>query len=270
MISLDSLSLDKGNSRLLHPVTARIPGQRITAVIGPNGSGKSTLLSVLAGLTPPSQGTVNINGTPLNLLPARQRARLVALLPQSAQRPQNMTVEEVVACGRYPWQRWQGWLSAQDKAIISDAMRVCQVSAWRHRRITELSGGEVQRVWLAMALAQDTPVLLLDEPTAWLDLHHQLDLLHRVRSIVRQHKKTVVWVLHDLNQALRYSDHVLLLHQGHLRFAGPPSQLLDSDLAEEVFRVRLIRLTDPQGQPTLDFRLQRTATTTRAEPVCCA
>jgi iron complex transport system ATP-binding protein len=219
---LDSLDLD-------------LPADAFTVIVGPNACGKSTLLRTLARLLTPQRGTALLDGTAIRDLPTREVARRLGVLPQSPLVPEGITVADLVGRGRQPYQRWWRQWSPQDGRAVAQAMALADVTGLADRPVDTLSGGQRQRVWIAMTLAQDTGALLLDEPTTFLDLAHQvevLDLLHRLRA---ERGRTVVAVLHDLNQAARYADHLVALRDGRVVAAGPPRQILTADLVRDVF-----------------------------------
>ncbi|MGS2619625.1 ABC transporter ATP-binding protein [Micromonospora sp. LZ34] len=221
------------------------PGS-VTALVGPNGSGKSTLLRALARLHPIGSGSVLLaDGTTAAGLPAREFARRVTLLAQSRPVPSGVTVRDVVGYGRHPY---RGHWRADDPdgpAAVSRAMDVTGVTAMADRPVDELSGGELQRVWLATCLAQDTPVLLLDEPTTFLDLRYQVEILDLMRDLADDHHVAVGVVLHDLNQAAAVADEVVLLQKGRVRAAGTPADVLTEDALTETYGIRIEVSTDP-------------------------
>jgi iron complex transport system ATP-binding protein len=213
-----------------------IPGT-VTALIGPNGSGKSTLLKALARLLQPRSGAVYLDGQTLTRLPTREVARRLAILPQGAVAPEELSVVQLVEQGRYPHAGPLGMLREQDHRAIHEALALTNTAALRDRRLDSLSGGERQRVWLALALAQATPILLLDEPTTYLDIAHQLEVLSLVRRLKLEQGMTVILALHDLNQAARYADRLIALKAGRVVADGPPREVLTAALLAEVFEV---------------------------------
>ena len=248
----EGLTLGYGERPVVWDFSATFPACRVSAIVGPNGCGKSTLLRALAGLLPPSRGRLYLGDRPLHKWPPRERARQVGLLPQINTIPPHMVVEEVVALGRYPYQRWYHQWTPADVRAIERAMEVTGVSDLRWRPLESLSGGQRQRVWLAMALAQETPVLLLDEPTSFLDMAHQVAVLDLVREMNEREGRTVIMVLHDLDQASRYADYVVAMKEGRLVAAGPPRDVITARLVEEVFGVRSTILADPAtGAPVV-------------------
>jgi ABC-type cobalamin/Fe3+-siderophores transport system ATPase subunit len=222
-----------------------LPTDAFTVIVGPNACGKSTLLRTMARLLTPRRGTVLLDGTAIRDLPTRDVARRLGVLPQSPLVPEGVTVADLVGRGRQPYQRWWRQWSEDDGAAVDRAMALADVAGLADRPVDSLSGGQRQRVWIAMTLAQDTEALLLDEPTTFLDLAHQvevLDLLHRLRV---ERGRTVVAVLHDLNQAARYADHLVAMRAGAVVAAGPPREILTADLVQEVFGLACVVVPCP-------------------------
>lgn len=222
---------------------------RVTALIGPNGSGKSTLLRSLARLHVPRAGRVTL-GADIDALALHPRdfARRVTLLTQSRPSPGGVRVRDVVGYGRHPHRGRFGGGDEAGAQVVARAMDLTGVAAMAERPVDELSGGELQRVWLAACLAQDTPVVLLDEPTTFLDLRYQIETLDIIRDLADRHEVAVGVVLHDLNQAAAVADHVVLLHEGSVRAAGAPAQVLTAELLGEVYGLRIDVTTDEQGR----------------------
>ena len=225
------------------------PGQ-VTVVVGANASGKSTLLRGLARLLPPRGGTVLLDGRDVHRLPTREVALRLGLLPQSPLAPEGLTAGDLVARGRSPHQRWWQQWSAEDERAVQEAMAATSTAELANRPVDELSGGQRQRVWLAMALAQETEVLLLDEPTTFLDLAHQVEVLELVAELNATRGRTVVMVLHDLNHAARYASHVLAMKDGTVVAAGPPEQVVTQELVRDVFGLDCVVVPCPvSGRP---------------------
>ncbi|MGV9369265.1 ABC transporter ATP-binding protein [Micromonospora tulbaghiae] len=227
-----------------------LPADTFTVIVGPNACGKSTLLRTMARLLTPRRGAVLLDGAAIRDLPTRDVARRLGVLPQSPLVPEGITVADLVGRGRQPYQRWWRQWSAEDGRAVEEAMRLADVGALADRAVDTLSGGQRQRVWIAMTLAQDTDALLLDEPTTFLDLAHQvevLDLLHRLRA---ERGRTVVAVLHDLNQAARYADHLIAMRDGAVVAAGEPREILTADLVRDVFGLDCVVVPCPvSGAP---------------------
>ena len=221
-----------------------VPPRRITAIVGPNACGKSTLLRGLARLLKPRGGAVHLDGKSIHGQPTREVARRLAILPQSPVAPEGITVADLVARGRYPHQAWFRHWSAADRRAVTAGMEATRVLDLANRPVDELSGGQRQRAWIAMALAQDTPILLLDEPTTFLDLAHQIDVLELLVDLNRD-GRTIVLVLHDLNHACRYADHLVAMREGEIVAEGPPEEVVTRALVEEVFGLRCEVVPDP-------------------------
>lgn len=230
-----ALTLGYGSRLVAEGLDLEIPAGRVTALVGPNACGKSTALRALARLLRPHAGVVHLDGTDVTSLSAREFALRLALLPQTPTAPDGITVRDLAARGRTPHQRWWRQWSREDDAVVDAALEATGVAALADRRIEELSGGQRQRVWIAMALAQDAPVLLLDEPTTYLDLAYQVDVLELVAELGRTDGRTVVMVLHELNHACRYADHIIAMRDGAVVAAGPPAEVVTAELVETVF-----------------------------------
>ncbi|MEV6976898.1 ABC transporter ATP-binding protein [Kitasatospora sp. NPDC093806] len=227
-----------------------IPDHSFTVVIGPNACGKSTLLRALARVLKPAAGAVLLDGQDIAGLPARQVARTLGLLPQSSVAPEGITVADLVARGRYPHQGLLRQWSREDERITEESMAATGVAELADRPVDELSGGQRQRVWIAMALAQQTPLLLLDEPTTYLDISHQIEVLDLCDRLHREQGRTLVAVLHDLNQAARYATHLVVMRDGRIVAAGDPSAILTAELVEDVYRLPCRIIPDPEtGTP---------------------
>ncbi|WP_370410409.1 ABC transporter ATP-binding protein [Streptomyces fradiae] len=232
------LRLGYGDRLVAEDLDLSIPAGKVTALVGPNACGKSTALRALARLLKPAGGTVHLEGEDIAGLSARDFALRLALLPQTPSAPDGITVRDLVARGRTPHQRWWRQWSSTDEAAVDAALTATGAADLATRSIDELSGGQRQRVWIAMALAQDTPVLLLDEPTTYLDLAHQVDVLELVAELNRVDGRTVVMVLHELNLACRYADHLIAMRDGQVIAAGTPSDVVTPDLVQDVFGLR--------------------------------
>lgn len=245
----ENLTVSYGTDKVLNDVSLSLPTGKITALIGPNGCGKSTLLNCFSRLLMPQSGTVFLGDNPINMLSSRQLARRLSLLPQHHLTPEGITVQELVSYGRNPWLSLWGRLSAEDNARVNVAMNQTRINHLAVRRLTELSGGQRQRAFLAMVLAQNTPVVLLDEPTTYLDINHQVDLM-RLMGELRTQGKTVVAVLHDLNQASRYCDQLVVMANGHVMAQGTPEEVMTPGLLRTVFSVEAEIHPEPvSGRP---------------------
>jgi len=229
------LVLGYPRATVVHGVSVALRPGVVTAVIGPNGSGKSTVLRCLARLHPITEGSVHLGGEDSAPLSAKAFARRVTLLSQSRPHPSGVTVADVVAFGRHPHRRRFAALTEADRAAIAHALELTGTAEMTDRPVDQLSGGELQRVWLASCLAQDTAVLLLDEPTNHLDLRYQVETLDLVRDLASQHATAVGVVLHDLNQTAAVADRVVLMHHGRVHAAGDPADVLTADHLSEVY-----------------------------------
>ncbi|MDK4257860.1 ABC transporter ATP-binding protein [Corynebacterium propinquum] len=225
-------------------VNVDIPHQSFTAIIGPNGCGKSTLLRACSRVLTPSEGQVLLDGTAITDLPAKHVAQQLGLLPQSSTAPDGIRVADLVARGRAPYQSLFRQWDDNDEQAVADALSATRLTDISGKLVSELSGGQRQRVWIAMLLAQQTPIMLLDEPTTFLDIAHQYELLELLRDFHEQ-GKTIVAVLHDLNQAARYADHLIVVKDGAVVTTGAPSDVVNSELIEEVFGLAAQVVPDP-------------------------
>ncbi|RAY16069.1 ABC transporter ATP-binding protein [Actinomadura craniellae] len=227
-----------------------LPPGKISVIVGANACGKSTLLRALARLLAPRSGEVHLDGQAIHSLPTRQVAQQLGILPQQPVAPEGLTVLDLVGQGRAPHQSWWRQWSAGDEHAVAAALEATGMLEHAHRPVDELSGGQRQRAWIAMAVAQGTPVLLLDEPTTFLDLAHQIDVLDLIVDLNRREGRTVAMVLHDLNQACRYADHVIAMKAGRVVAEGPPAGIVTGELVEEVFDLRCQVVPDPvSGTP---------------------
>jgi iron complex transport system ATP-binding protein len=242
-----SIEIGYGEGPVLESLSLEIQPGHVTALVGPNGSGKSTLLKALARLLKPRSGAVYLDGKAIARLPTAELARRLAILPQSPATPAALTVRELVEQGRYPHSGPLRMLRQQDHAAIHRALTLTRTLDFADRGLDSLSGGERQRAWIALTLAQDTSILLLDEPTTFLDIRHQLEILELVEQLNRDQGMTIVMVLHDLNQAARYAHRMLVLEQGRILADGAPVEVLTADLLETVFRVRAHIITNPES-----------------------
>ncbi|MFD9432414.1 ABC transporter ATP-binding protein [Streptomyces sp. NPDC060002] len=234
-----------------------VPTGRITAIVGANACGKSTLLRALARLLTPRQGVVELDGVALRSVPTRELARTLGILPQTPVAPEGLTVFDLVGRGRSPHQTWWRQWSAADEEAVHGALAATGLTDLADRPVDELSGGQRQRAWIAMAVAQGTPVLLLDEPTTYLDLAHQIDVLDLITDLNRREGRTVVMVLHDLNQACRYADHVIAMKAGRIVAEGAPAEVVTEATVEDVFDLRCRITPDPVSGTPLVIPLGR-------------
>ncbi|NQD79408.1 ABC transporter ATP-binding protein [Pseudomonas sp. CrR14] len=247
----ENLSLGYPHAAIIEGLSLRIPSGQVTAIVGPNGCGKSTLLAGLSRLHKPSAGAVLLNGKAIGSLPSKQVARQLALLPQDATAPDGLTVSELIRFGRQPHQSLLRQWSAEDQAIVDEALRVADLQDLAERPLESMSGGQRQRAWIAMAVAQQTPLLLLDEPTSALDLGHQIEVFELIRSLASV-GKTVVMVVHDLSSACRYADHLVAMKAGSIIVEGAPVDIVTPTLVEALYDVRCTLMRDPvSGTPVI-------------------
>jgi len=239
-----------------------IPPNQLTAIVGPNACGKSTLLRALSRLLPPRQGRVLLDGEDVHRMPAKALARKLGLLPQSPIAPEGITVGDLVGRGRHPHQSiWSRW-SHDDDLAVAAALEATDTVELVDRPVDELSGGQRQRVWIAMALAQETDVLLLDEPTTFLDVSHQIEVLDLLTDLNQRRGTTIVMVLHDLNIAARYADHLIAMADGRLQAAGPATEVLTPETVRAVFGLDSQVIIDPTSGKPLMLPIGRHHTTT--------
>jgi iron complex transport system ATP-binding protein len=237
MFKIESLSVSYGTRKVLQSITLEVEAGEVLALIGPNGAGKSTLIRAASGVIPVHAGSVVVDNEDLLTLPAMRRARFLAVVPQAVLMPPAFTVWETVLLGRTPYLNFLGHVSSRDEEIAHQALQKVDAFDLAERRVGELSGGEQQRVLLARALAQSTPILLLDEPTVHLDLQHQVALMEIVRSLARSDNLAVLIALHDLNLAARYADRVALLVNGEIKAAGTPRQVLTPEIISTAYHL---------------------------------
>ncbi|MDF2723895.1 MAG: transporter ATP-binding protein [Paenibacillus sp.] len=238
------------NKTVIHGVSLVIPSNQISVIIGANACGKSTLLKTLARLIKPASGRITLDGKPIASIPSKQLARVVGLLPQSPIVPEGISVADLVGRGRFPHQSLFGGWTKKDYEAVADAMRIMDITDLANRNIDELSGGQRQRVWIAMALAQQTDILFLDEPTTFLDITYQVEILDLLTELNRKHGTTIVMVLHDINLSARYADHIFALYQGNLVAEGAPSEVVTSSLVKHIFGLDCTVIDDPiSGSP---------------------
>ena len=250
-LSTDALSMSYGQRQVIRELGVSLPSGQVTAIVGPNGCGKSTLLSGLARLHKPDCGAVLLNGHDIAQMPARKLATKLALLPQEAVAPEGLTVTELIRFGRQPHQGWLRQWSAEDQQVVHHALAAAGLEALADRPLEALSGGQRQRAWIAMTIAQQTPLLLLDEPTSALDLGHQIEVFELVRDLACQ-GRTVVMVLHDLASACRYADHLIAMRDGQIVAQGAPAEVVTPALVRELYQVECTLLLDPDtGSPLL-------------------
>lgn len=238
------LDIGYGATRIVRGLSFAPPPGQVTALIGPNGCGKSTLLKTFARILKPQGGELTLDGQPYAGLSARELARKVAFLPQVLPIPEGVSVRQLVAYGRSPHNSLWGRLSGTDQRHVAQALQRLELDSLADRPLADLSGGQRQRAWLAMVLAQDATVVLLDEPTTYLDISHQVELLDLMRELAAE-GKTVITVLHDINQACRYADHLAVMQGGMLMAAGAPGEVINAELVRQVFDVQVQVMQEP-------------------------
>ncbi|CUY13081.1 Probable siderophore transport system ATP-binding protein YusV [Serratia marcescens] len=245
------LKLGYDNKIIADDLSVAIPDGAFTVIVGPNACGKSTLLRALCRLLKPSAGEVMLDGKNISNFATKALARELGLLPQTSIAPDSITVADLVSRGRYPHQSLLKQWTQADKQAVEAAMAATNVSQLADRSVDELSGGQRQRVWVAMALAQQTPLLLLDEPTTYLDIAHQIELLDLFRQLNREHGQTLIAVLHDLNHACRYADHIIAMRDGKIVAEGKPAEIITAELVERVFGMPCMIIDDPLSHTPL-------------------
>ncbi|MDI9913783.1 ABC transporter ATP-binding protein [Rhodococcus sp. IEGM 1379] len=241
----ENLTLGYGDRIIVDGLDLEIPTGVITTVIGPNGCGKSTLLRALGRLLKPKSGSVVLDGKAISSMKTKEVARILGMLPQTPVAPEGLTVADLVARGRHPHQSWIRQWSADDEGEVAQALALTGVSDLADRPVDQLSGGQRQRAWISMALAQGTDILLLDEPTTYLDLAHSMEVLDLVDQLHEEMGRTVVMILHDLNLAVRYSDHLIVMRDGAVVAAGIPKDIISAELLLEVFGLEAVVIDDP-------------------------
>ncbi len=250
ILSAKNLETSYEKLTVFRDLNVEIQEGKVTTIIGPNGCGKSTLLKTMGRILKQKSGKVYLQGQDLNTIPTKEIAKQLALLPQNPIAPGELKVEELISYGRYPHRNNVNKLTSKDKEMIDWALDITKTSAFRTRQIANLSGGQRQKVWLAMALAQETEVLLLDEPTTYLDMSHQLDVLQIVEKLNKEHNCTVVMVLHDINHAARFSDEIIAMKEGEIVTTGSPEEIITNEVLKEVFHIDARVMIDPyNGAP---------------------
>lgn len=237
---------------VLKKLNVTIPSNRINVIIGANACGKSTLLKTMARLLNPQSGEVILDGKSIDQFPSKELARLLGILPQSPVAPEGITVTDLVGRGRFPYQSMLGRWSKDDYQAVSEALKMMNITELADHNIDELSGGQRQRVWIAMALAQQTDILFLDEPTTFLDIAYQIEILDLLTDLNKKHGTTIVMVLHDINLSTRYADYLFALKEGKVIAEGKPNEMITSELIQQVFELNCTVIEDPvSGSPLI-------------------
>ncbi|WP_370418606.1 ABC transporter ATP-binding protein [Streptomyces sp. QH1-20] len=264
-LAAESVTLAYDRRVIAEDLSVAVPDNSFTVIVGPNACGKSTLLRALSRMLKPTAGAVLLDGSAIDSHPVKQVARTLGLLPQSSVAPDGITVGDLVARGRHPHQGLLRQWSREDERIVGESMAATGVDALAERYVDELSGGQRQRVWIAMALAQQTPLLLLDEPTTYLDIQHQIEVLDLCAELHEEQGRTLVAVLHDLNHAARYATHLIAMRDGRVVAEGAPTDVVTAELVERVFGLRCQVIEDPEtGTPLVVPAARRSRTATAA------
>lgn len=265
MINIETLTLSyDGKTTIIDNLDLDIQAGTITALVGPNGCGKSTLLRGISRLLKPQKGSVYLDGQRVHSMKAKDLAKQLGILPQSPTAPEGLTVHELVAQGRYPHQNWFQQWSKDDEAIVNEALQITDLVSFTDRPVDTLSGGQRQRAWIAMALAQQTDILLLDEPTTYLDMAYQVDVLDLLQELNEQ-GRTIILVLHDLNQAARYADMIVALRDGNIMAQGTPDHVMTPQTIQAVFDIETQVITDPITGTPMCIPIGRKRSTQRRE-----
>lgn len=249
MMNLQTAHLDIAYEErlIVQDLNIQIPEGKITALVGANGSGKSTILKTMARILQPKSGSVLLNGKSIHKQSTREVAKQLAILPQNPTAPDGLTVYELVSYGRFPYQKGFGSMNAEDRRVIEWAIRVTGMIEFSDRPIEQLSGGQRQRAWIAMALAQETGILFLDEPTTFLDMAHQLEVLELLEELNAEQHRTIVMVVHDLNHASRYAQHMIAIKSGQAVASGSPVEVMTPEVLRDVFGIEADIVTDPRS-----------------------
>lgn len=247
MMKVKELSFSYGKNKVLRNISLGIPEGKITTILGANGCGKSTLFSLMTKNLLPRKGRIFLQGKNIGGMALKEFARRVSIVHQYNSSAEDITVERLVAFGRIPHKRLMAGNSGEDSRLIDWAIEVTDLKEYRHREISRLSGGQRQRVWIAMALAQNTKLLFLDEPTTYLDIRYQIEILQLIRRLNQEFGITIVMVLHDVNQAIHYSDHIIGMKAGRVAVEGSPEDVINPESIQELYGVKL-DVTEIQGE----------------------
>ncbi|OUS72396.1 iron-dicitrate transporter ATP-binding subunit [Paenibacillus sp. MY03] len=263
-LSTSDLAISYDERLIVQNLNISIPQGKVTALVGANGSGKSTILKTMARIMNPSHGNVLLDGKSIHKQSTKDVAKQLAILPQNPTAPDGLTVAELVSYGRFPYQKGFGSMSKEDRSVVQWAIEATGMVEFTDRPVDQLSGGQRQRAWIAMALAQETDILFLDEPTTFLDMAHQLEVLHLLQKLNEHNNRTIVMVVHDLNHAARYAHHMIAIKSGVVRGEGSPIEVITPDIMRDVFNIEADIVPDPRtgvplclpfalaGMPTVD------------------
>jgi iron complex transport system ATP-binding protein len=246
-IQTNNLNISYGKLNIVEGLDLNIPKGKITTIIGANGCGKSTILKTIARILKPQSGSIYIDGKDLNNQKSKELAKIMAVLPQSPKAPKGLTVEELVSYGRFPHKNGFGTLSKKDKDIIDWSLEKTGILEFKERAIDSLSGGQRQRAWIAMALAQETEILLLDEPTTYLDLAHQLEILKLLEKLNKTEHRSIIMVIHEINNAARFADYMLGIKNGKIICEGTPHEVMTKENLKEIFNIDAYVINDPRN-----------------------
>ncbi|WP_307976011.1 ABC transporter ATP-binding protein [uncultured Streptococcus sp.] len=244
-IKAEHISVAYDDKVIIDDLSLSIPDKKITTIIGANGCGKSTLLKSLTRIQALAAGAIYIDGQAIAKLPTKEVAKKIALLPQVLEATEGISVYELVSYGRFPHQKYLGSLTTEDRDKIHWAMEMTKVTEFANLEVDSLSGGQRQRVWIAMALAQDTDTIFLDEPTTYLDMNHQLEVLELLKKLNQDSQKTIIMVLHDLNLSARFSDFLVAMKNGSIRYQGDAYHIMTSDILKDIFKIDAQLIEDP-------------------------
>lgn len=251
-LSAQALTIGYEGNIIVPELNLEIKEGKITAIIGPNGCGKSTILKTMARLHPAMSGAVYLDGRKIKETPTKEIAKRLAILPQTPEAPDDLSIYDLVSYGRTPYQAGFSRLNQHDREMIDWSLNVTGLADLKHKSLDALSGGQRQRAWIAMAIAQETKLLLLDEPTTYLDLAHQLEVLELLKKLNKEDQRTIVMVIHDLNHASRFADELVAIKAGKLIHQGTPEQVMDKEVLKEVFNIDTAIVTDPRtGKPAM-------------------
>lgn len=244
-VRAENISVSYDKTTIIENLSLEIPSQKITTIIGANGCGKSTLLKALTRIQAIKDGQIYLDGQAIATLPTKEVAKKMALLPQVLEAAEGISVYELVSYGRYPHQKYMGILSNKDRDKIHWAMEVTRISQFANLDVDALSGGQRQRVWIAMALAQDTDTIFLDEPTTYLDMNHQLEVLELLQRLNQDTQKTIIMVLHDLNLSARFSDYLVTMKDGAIKYKGSVQEVMTTAILKDIFKIDAQIIEDP-------------------------